>query len=151
MRVTSPHIVNWPCSFHDLNWESETHFLHLKHEKDKESFRSLILDADVVVDGYRPGVMDRFGSGREAIFDLVKGRDCGIIHVRENCYGLHGLWANWSGWQGISDALGFFSATERHANFVALGFGEAMGLDEPVFPLFPNSDHWYGLLYPSYI
>lgn len=23
-------------------------------------------------------------------------------------------------------------------------FGRAMGLDEPVTPVFPNSDYWYG-------
>jgi hypothetical protein len=26
---------------------------------------------------------------------------------------------------------------------VSLGYGKAMGLDEPVTPVFPNSDFWY--------
>lgn len=105
MRVTSPQVVDWPRAFHDLNWGKWNAFLHLKDEGDKEKLRQMILDADVVVDGYRPGVMDRLGFGREAIFDLVKHRSRGIIHLRENCYGWHGPWASRSGWQGISDAV----------------------------------------------
>lgn len=35
----------------------------------------------------QPGVMKKLGFGRQAVFDLVKIRDRGIIHVRENCYG----------------------------------------------------------------
>lgn len=106
MRVTSSQLVDFTSVFRDLNWGKWNCFLHLKDEADKKQLRNLILDADVVVDGYRPGVMDRLGFGREAIFDLVKTRDRGIIHVRENCYGWYGPWAHRSGWQGISDAVG---------------------------------------------
>ena len=105
MRVTSPHIVDFTTVFRDLNWGKWNCSLHLTDEADKDSLRKLILDADVVVDGYRPGVMDKLGFGRQAIFDLVRDRDRGIIHARENCYGWHGPWAHRSGWQGISDAV----------------------------------------------
>ena len=115
MRVVSPHVVDWPRAFHDLNWGKWNTFLHLKDEGDKETLKKLILDADVVVDGYRPGVMDRLGFGREAIFELVRNRDRGIIHLRENCYGWHGDWATRSGWQGISDAASLQSIpSETH-------------------------------------
>lgn len=106
MRVTSSQLVDFTSVFRDLNWGKWNCFLHLKDEADKELLRKLILEADVVVDGYRPGVMDRLGFGREAIFNLVKNRDRGIIHARENCYGWYGPWAHRSGWQGISDAVG---------------------------------------------
>lgn len=105
MRVTSPHVADWPRASHELNWGKWNTYLHLKDESDKDNLRKLILDADVVVDGYRPGVMDRLGFGREAIFDLVKDRGRGIVHLRENYYGWYGPWAGRSGWQGISDAV----------------------------------------------
>lgn len=105
MRVTSPQVVDFTTVFRDLNWGKWNCSLHLKDEADRESLRNLILDADVVVDGYRPGVMDKLGFGRTAIFDLVRNRDRGIVHLRENCYGWHGPWAHRSGWQGISDAV----------------------------------------------
>jgi len=106
MRVVSPHVTDLSPVLQDLNWGKWNAFLHLKSEEDKEKLRKLILEADVVVDGYRPGVMDRLGFGRQAIFDLVKDRPAGIIHVRENCYGWHGPWSHRSGWQQISDAVG---------------------------------------------
>lgn len=106
MRVTSSQLVDFTSVFRDLNWGKWNCHLHLKDEADKDKLRELILDADVVVDGYRPGVMGRLGFGREAIFNLVRNRDRGIIHVRENCYGWYGPWAHRSGWQGISDAVG---------------------------------------------
>ena len=105
MRVTSPQVVDFTSVHRDLNWGKWNSYLHLKDEADKEQLRKLILGADVVVDGYRPGVLDRLGFSREAIFHLVKDRDRGIIHVRENCYGWYGPWAHRSGWQGISDAV----------------------------------------------
>lgn len=105
MRVMSPHITDMSPLHHDLNWGKWNAYLHLKDEKDKEKLRKLIVEADVIVDGYRPGVMERLGFGRQAIFDLVKNRDRGIIHVRENCYGWHGPWNHRSGWQQISDAV----------------------------------------------
>ncbi|KAK0724922.1 CoA-transferase family III domain-containing protein [Lasiosphaeris hirsuta] len=136
MRVTSPHLPDFKNVFHDLNWGKWNCSLHLKDDADKEQLRALILEADVVVDGYRPGVMDRLGFGREAIFDMVKNRGRGIIHLRENCYGWHGPWAHRSGWQGISDAC----------TGVSLAYGRAMGVDEAVTPPFPNSDHCTGVI-----
>ncbi|KAI1406995.1 CoA-transferase family III [Hypoxylon sp. FL1857] len=134
MRVTSPHVTD--LSVHqDLNWGKWNCSLHLKDEGDKEKLRALIREADVVVDGYRPGVMERLGFGRQAIFDLVKDRSYGIVVVRENCYGWHGPWAHRSGWQQISDAC----------CGVSMSYGKAMGNDEPVTPVFPNSDYCTGL------
>ncbi|KAJ5058821.1 CoA-transferase family III domain-containing protein [Bipolaris maydis] len=135
MRVTSPHITDLSPVHQDLNWGKWNCYLHLKDDGDKEKLRELILQADVVVDGYRPGVMERLGFGRSAVFDLVKGRDRGILHVRENCYGWQGPWSHRSGWQQISDAC----------CGVSLSFGKAMGHDEPVTPVFPNSDYCTGV------
>ncbi|KAF3061837.1 Succinyl-CoA-L-malate CoA-transferase beta subunit [Daldinia childiae] len=135
MRVTSPNITDISALHQDLNWGKWNCFLNLKNEADKEKLRALIQEADVVVDGYRPGVMERLGFGRQAIFDMVKDRSRGIIVVRENCYGWHGSWAHRSGWQQISDAC----------CGVSMSYGRAMGNDEPVTPVFPNSDYCTGI------
>ncbi|KAI1736595.1 CoA-transferase family III domain-containing protein [Xylaria scruposa] len=135
MRITSPHITDLSALHQDLNWGKWNASLHLKNDDDKEKLRALIREADVVVDGYRPGVMERLGFGREAIFDLVNGRERGIIHVRENCYGWHGPWSHRSGWQQISDACCGVSGA----------YAKAMGNDaEAVTPVFPNSDYCTG-------
>ncbi|KAI1651762.1 CoA-transferase family III [Daldinia loculata] len=135
MRVTSPNVTDMSVLHQDLNWGKWNCFLDLKDEVGKEKLRALIREADVVVDGYRPGVMERLGFGRQAIFDMVKDRSRGIIVVRENCYGWHGPWAHRSGWQQISDAC----------CGVSMSYGRAMGNDEPVTPVFPNSDYCTGI------
>jgi hypothetical protein len=105
MRVTSPNLPDFTSAFKELNWGKWNCELHLRDKADRERLRDLIRDADVVVDGYRPGAMERLGFGREDVFGLVASRERGIIHVRENCYGWYGPWAGRSGWQGISDAV----------------------------------------------
>lgn len=154
MRVVSPEVTDLSPVHQDLNWGKWNSYLHLKDEADANKLRDLIREADVVVDGYRPGVMDRLGFGRQAIFDLVNDRHRGIIHVRENCYGWYGPWVHRSGWQQISDAvckypnLCSLSSFGRVSNFpqccgVSRAYAQAMGHDEAVTPVFPNSDYWY--------
>jgi len=105
MRVTAPNITDLSSVHHDLNWGKWNCHLDLHSDADKLKLEKLIREADVVVDGYRPGIMEKHGFGRDAIFNLVKDRSRGIIHVRENCYGWYGPWAHRSGWQQISDAV----------------------------------------------
>ncbi|KAF2169345.1 hypothetical protein M409DRAFT_36218 [Zasmidium cellare ATCC 36951] len=105
MRVTSPHVTDMSTLHQDLNWGKWTPHLHLKDEFDRLKLLELIKEADVVVEGYRPEVMKKYGLSRQEIFELVKGRGRGIIHVKENCYGWNGPWQHRSGWQQISDAV----------------------------------------------
>lgn len=106
MRVTSPNVTDMSGLHQDLNWGKWNCSLDLKQNpEDREKLAALIREADVVVEGYRPGAMKRNGFGREEVFELVKGRNRGIVHVRENCYGWHGPWMGRSGWQQISDAV----------------------------------------------
>lgn len=136
MRITAPHITDLSAVHQDLNWGKWNASLNLKTEEGREMLRKLIREADVVVEGYRPGAMERNGFGRKAILELVRNRNRGIIHVRENCYGWFGPWAHRSGWQQISDAC----------CGVSMRYGRAMGNDEAVTPVFPNSDYCTGVI-----
>ncbi|KXT01944.1 hypothetical protein AC578_2565 [Pseudocercospora eumusae] len=135
IRVTSPHVTDLSGVHQDLNWGKWTAFLHLKNEEDRLKLVELIKEADIVVEGYRPSVMEKYGLSRKDIFELVKDRERGMIHVKENCYGWHGPWQHRSGWQQISDACCGTS----------LAYGRAMGNDEAVTPIFPNSDYCTGI------
>ncbi|KAF2127879.1 CoA-transferase family III [Dothidotthia symphoricarpi CBS 119687] len=135
MRVTAPHITDMSMLHLDLNWGKWNAHLDFRQEEDREKLRTLIRDADVVVQGYRPGVLDKYGFSLDGLLDLTKDRERGLIVVRENCYGWNGPWSYRSGWQQISDAnCG-----------VSMEFGRAMGNDEPVTPVFPNSDFCTGM------
>ncbi|KAE8395948.1 CoA-transferase family III domain-containing protein [Aspergillus alliaceus] len=136
MRVTGPGVLDMYSLHTDLNWGKWNCSIDLKTEEGKEKLRELIYEADVVLDGYRPGVMERLGFGRDAVLDLVQDRPFGIIYARENCYGWHGPWQYRSGWQQISDAnCG-----------VSLEYGRATGHEEAITPVFPNSDYCTGVI-----
>ena len=131
MRITAEHITDMSALHIDLSWGKWNAHLDFRNEDDREKLRALVRDADVVIQGYRPGVLDKYGFSPEGLLELTKDRERGLIVVRENCYGWHGPWANRSGWQQISDAC----------CGVSTEFGRAMGNDEPVTPVFPNSDY----------
>jgi crotonobetainyl-CoA:carnitine CoA-transferase CaiB-like acyl-CoA transferase len=96
----------------------------------------LLQTADVILDGYRPGSLERLGYGPQQLVDLVKGREKGIIYVSEDCFGFQGEWASRPGWQQIADCV----------TGVAWAQGKFMGLDEPVVPPFPMSDYGTGCM-----
>ncbi|KAK7181919.1 hypothetical protein DPSP01_009516 [Paraphaeosphaeria sporulosa] len=134
MRVTASHITDMSILHCDLSWGKWSAHLDFREEADREKLRALIREADVVVQGYRPGVLDKYGFSLDGLLELTKDRERGLIVVRENCYGWNGPWSYRSGWQQISDAnVG-----------VSMEFGRAMGNDEPVTPVFPNSDFCTG-------
>ncbi|KAI5803781.1 CAIB/BAIF family enzyme [Geopyxis carbonaria] len=134
LRITAPHITDMDVLHPDLNWGKWNAHLDLRTPDARARLRALIADADVVVDGYRPGVMAKHGFSRDDIFAICAGRTRGVVYVRENCYGWHGPLQNRSGWQQLSDA----STGVSHA------FGAAMGHAAPVTPVFPNSDYCTG-------
>jgi crotonobetainyl-CoA:carnitine CoA-transferase CaiB-like acyl-CoA transferase len=134
MRVTASHITDISVLHCDLSWGKWNAHLDFREEADREKLRALVREADVVVQGYRPGVLDKYGFSLDGLLELTKDRERGLIVVRENCYGWNGPWSYRSGWQQISDAnVG-----------VSMEFGRAMGNDEPVTPVFPNSDFCTG-------
>ena len=135
MRVTAPHLADFSGLHPDLNWGKWNCSLDLRREDDRQALFSLMSEADVVINGYRPAVLDKYGAGHNEVLEMCKKRDRGIIYVRENCFGWRGPWAHRSGWQPISDAN----------TGVSMGFGRAMGNDEPVTPVFPNSDYCTGI------
>lgn len=135
MRVTAAHITDMSSLHPDLSWGKWNAHLDFRKEEDRVKLRALVREADVVVQGYRPGVLDKYGFSLDSLLELTKDRERGLIVVRENCYGWNGPWSYRSGWQQISDAC----------CGVSMEFGRAMGHDEPVTPVFPNSDFCTGV------
>lgn len=136
MRVTAGHLPDMGVFHADMGWGKWNCHLDFRQAADVEKVRALILDADVVVYGYRPSVLNKYGLGSEAVLKLCEQRKRGVIILRLNSYGWVGPWSDRSGWQQISDAC----------CGVSLGYGRALhGVDEPVTPVFPQSDHCAGI------
>ncbi|KAI5920978.1 CAIB/BAIF family enzyme [Camillea tinctor] len=123
--------------FESNTGKRDTH-ADLKTLEGKRALEALIADADVVLDGYRPGALERLGFGPAWVREVARRRGKGIVYARENCYGWKGEWAHRSGWQQISDAV----------TGVAWLFGRMWELedDEPLMPFLPNSDFQTGIV-----
>ena len=134
MKVTSPLLSDVPFFQVDGNLGKHCVDLNLKTESDRAIFERLLEDADVVLDGYRPGSLERLGYGRETLKTLALRRGKGIVYVAEDCFGHVGEWKGRPGWQQIADCV----------SGVAWAQGEFMGLTEPVIPPFPMSDYGTG-------
>ena len=105
MRITAPHLADLSPLHPDLNHGKWNACLDLRDGADREKLRDLILGADVFVQGYRPGVLDKYGFGEDDVIEMCEGRGRGIVYCGENCYGWRGPWMGRSGWQQISDAV----------------------------------------------
>ncbi|GGF60787.1 CaiB/BaiF CoA transferase family protein [Alteromonas lipolytica] len=60
--------------------------LNLKHPEAKEALLKLMDSADVVIEAFRPGVVDRLGIG----YDVVSARNPGVVYCSISAYGQTG-------------------------------------------------------------
>jgi crotonobetainyl-CoA:carnitine CoA-transferase CaiB-like acyl-CoA transferase len=67
LREVGPFVGDESALFLQLNRNKKGISLDLKSEADRAIFRDLVASADVLIEGYRPGVMDRLGLGYEAV------------------------------------------------------------------------------------
>jgi crotonobetainyl-CoA:carnitine CoA-transferase CaiB-like acyl-CoA transferase len=136
LKVTSPNLSDVPFFQVDVNMGKHTAELDLKSPAGRAKFEELLADVDVVLDGYRPGAIEKLGYGQTKLQEIAKARGKGIVYVNENCFGYEGEWAGRPGWQQIADCV----------SGVAWEQGKFMGLDEPVVPPFPISDYGTGCM-----
>lgn len=66
--------------------------LNLKTEEGKEIFLQLVKKADILVENFTIGAMDRLGLG----YDVLKEANPRLIYATGKGYGLEGPYANWS-------------------------------------------------------
>lgn len=67
MREVGPFEGEESALFLRLNRNKKSISLDLKTDADRAIFRDLVANADVLIEGYRPGVMDRLGLGYETL------------------------------------------------------------------------------------
>ncbi len=67
--------------------------LNMKEPEAQEIFYTLLREADVVVEGFRPGVMDRLGAGYRKVSDINPK----VVYCSVSGYGQDGPYANMAG------------------------------------------------------
>ncbi|MBI5255138.1 MAG: CoA transferase [Burkholderiales bacterium] len=82
-----------PRLFAAVNRGKRSLCVNLKDAADRAQVLALADAADVLVESYRPGVIDRLGFG----FDAMAERNPRLLHVSLNSYGAKGARAAWPG------------------------------------------------------
>ena len=138
VRVSNTELPDLGIVLFESNLGKRDAHVDLKTEEGRAALRRLVEDADVVLDGYRPGVLERLGFGPAWVHEVARRRGKGIVYARENCHGWKGPWRHRSGWQQVSDAV----------TGIGWLFGRMWGLegDEPMMPFLPNSDFQTGIV-----
>ena len=92
-----------------LNRGKRSMTLNLKHERGSEVLLRLARTADVIVELFRPGVMDRLGVG----YERLKQENAGIVYCAITGYGQDGPYrdraghdVNYLGYAGVLDITG---------------------------------------------
>ncbi|MEK7214489.1 MAG: CoA transferase, partial [Chloroflexota bacterium] len=67
LRTIGPFVAGQSALFAQLNRNKRGVTLDLKSEAGRAGFLRLVSGADIVIEGYRPGVMDRLGVGYQAL------------------------------------------------------------------------------------
>ena len=77
---------------------------NLRHEQGRELIRQLADTCDVLVENFRPGVMEKWGLGPEDF----KTSNPGLIYARISGYGQDGPYASKPGFASVCEGLGGF-------------------------------------------
>ncbi|WP_380875739.1 CoA transferase [Sphingomonas sp. DBB INV C78] len=128
-RDQAPFEAGQSIWFRNLNRGKKSVVLDLKSDAGREALWKLIDDADVFVEGFRPGVTARLGFGYEA----VAARNPGIIYCSISAFGQTGKLAH----HAAHDI-----AVQAMAGFLSVNDG---GDGMPVVPGAPSADMAAGL------
>ncbi|WP_298069848.1 CoA transferase [uncultured Mailhella sp.] len=107
-RINFPIINGESAYFMNLNRNKRGITLNLKTEKGKDIFRKLVAKSDVVLENYRPGVMEKLGLGYEELRKINPG----IIYGAVSGFGHYGPYSQRPGYDIIGQAMsGLMSTT----------------------------------------
>ncbi|MBC2901853.1 CoA transferase [Streptomyces cupreus] len=98
LRVDPPGSPELPDQHADTGFGKRSAALDLA--RDRAAFEELLASADVVVTGYRPGALDRFGLSPEALLE----RRPGLIVAQLSAWGAYGPWGGRRGFDSLVQA-----------------------------------------------
>jgi len=117
MLVTSPNLPAIPRLVIDTGRGKLSTHIDLRESAGRKAFEALVAEADVLVQGYRPGALAGLGYGPQEVARLRPG----IVYVSLCAYGHEGPWSGRRGFDSLVQTASGFNAAEA----------EAAGLDRP--------------------
>ena len=100
-RIVENGTSHW---YRSLGRNKKSVTIDLKTERGRELVRELLKGADVVVENFRPGVMEKWGLGPEAL----KPDNPGLIYARISGYGQTGPYASKPGYASVTEGISGF-------------------------------------------
>jgi crotonobetainyl-CoA:carnitine CoA-transferase CaiB-like acyl-CoA transferase len=109
LRLDAPRLPELPDQHADTGFGKRSATLDLA--VDRRHFEELLAAADVVVTGYRPGALDRFGLSPEALAE----RRPGLVVAQLSAWGAYGPWRERRGFDSLVQAATGIAALEGSA------------------------------------
>ncbi len=98
-----PPIMNGESGyFGNINRNKKSLTLDIRKDEGKAIFLELVKSADVVVDNFRPGTLDRLGLG----YEVLKGVNPRIILAESSGFGQYGPLKNLAAYDVVAQAMG---------------------------------------------
>ena len=117
MLITGPHLPSIPPLVVDSGRGKLSASIDLRGPQGRDTLAELLRDADIFVQGYRPGAIASHEFGPEAVAALKPG----IVYVTLSAYGHTGPWAKRRG----------FDSLVQNANGLNIAEAEAFGAAQP--------------------
>jgi crotonobetainyl-CoA:carnitine CoA-transferase CaiB-like acyl-CoA transferase len=105
-----------------MNRDKESVVIDLRTEDGKQVFRSLAARADVVVENYRAGVMDRLGLGYESL----SANHPELVYVSLSGFGATGPWSPWRSYGPTIEAASSIEARTGYVDGKPLRLGHTL-------------------------
>jgi CoA:oxalate CoA-transferase len=105
--------------FHTINRNKQSLAADLKNPRDLEQVRRLVAQADVLIQNFRPGVMDRLGLG----YEEVHTRHPRIVYASVSGYGNEGPWRDKPGQDLLAQSLSGLTWLSGNADDPPTAFG----------------------------
>ncbi|MEN3975587.1 CoA transferase [Emcibacter sp. SYSU 3D8] len=122
-RHIGPFIEEKSAYFMSLNRGKESIALDLKAEDDRAIFEDLLARADILVENYRPGVMEKLGYG----WDLLHERFPALIYAAASGFGHSGPYRTRPAYDMVVQGMGGIMSITGHPGGPPTRVGSSVG------------------------
>lgn len=109
LRIDSPQLPERPDAHADTGLGKRSTLLDLSTRAGQATFEELLSAADIVITGYRPGALDRFGLAPESLAD----RRPGVVVGQLSAWGPYGPWRRRRGFDSLVQTASGIALAER--------------------------------------
>ncbi len=111
-RMGPPFVKDWSAGFLAVNRNKRSLALDLRSDAGRDVFRRLVEDADVVVENFRPGVMERLGLGYEQLAAIKPS----LVYCAISGFGSTGPARNRGGFDLVAQGVSGLMSITGHPN-----------------------------------